>query len=380
MVGKPLPGRPYALRACACARHSLNSRDNTIMVSPRFFLVFLVSVTTPMVNGFQTNRHRLRSDIFDNNVWLMGEKFLDYSTDCETLNFMTLSPNGSVFTFYDLVEGIPEAHFHLSPPGYKIKVAMLNEEQQDEVVVILQEYHMTILRFGTFHTVSIPVQRASSLLVVKALACVIPDVPGPTNITCVNAINLTVKNCSFLVQGGSQGYSDCMPIYHPTPLAFIVEPDYIHKFNVSNGCLQHVQDSPKPGQYHYGHHSWFSNNGTTLFLDNGLTVSAATLKPGAIFNASSNQSFSYNSFSQSPTKPYEILGLRTDISNRVIHYSWPQLEPVGSQNIPEPKKVKATIMSTHEVHSCSESAEYAVATYMVHGGSPQTGVAYLTFF
>ena len=358
-----------------------------LFISSRVVSIILVLLLHAATSSLHANSKRAlrrfpkgNTDIFDNNVWLMGPQFLDYSTDCETFNFMTLSPDGSVFTFYDLVEAIPEAHFNLTLPGYKIRLAMLNEEQQDEIVVILHEFHMTILRFGTFYTFPIPVKRASSLFVVKNLVCVIPDVTGTTPITCVHAIKRTVKNCSFPVEGGSLGYSDRRPIYNPTPLAFVVESDVVHKFNVSDECLNHVEDSPRREGIQYGEHAWFSSNGTTLFLDTGLTLSAGALRIGPYFNGTPKLPFSYNSFSQSPQVPYQILSLHSDVSNMVFNYSWPQLEQVGSVKIPEPKKVKATIVTAHEVHSCAESAQYAVATYRTEKGELETGVAYLTFF
>ncbi len=78
-----------------------------------------------------------------------------------------------------------------------------------------------------------------------------------------------------------------------------------------------------------GNHIWYSYDGSRIFLDNGLTLTASStpqtdMQVHGDFNSSYTK-YQYNWFSQSGNSPYLIAGLRSDLNDTVLYYTWPHL-------------------------------------------------------
>ena len=292
-------------------------------------------------------------------------------------------------SYYTTVEMIRMIKLPLRLPGQLVAVAMLNDTEQDETVVVTHESHISVLHPGPYmKAIPYPVVNASSLFIVEHLACVTPA-SNPTtsaaHIVCVDLHKLTWKECPFPVHPDSFGYSDRQPWPNPMQqLAYVLDEGVsIHKFNVSDGCINYQMDNPNPGMYKYGNHAWFSYDGSRMFLDNGLTLSASNLQANGSFDSnSSHKAYQYKWFSQfSSVNSHEVIGLRSDMPNKVYYYSWPYLNLTRVDTLPtECPTVKTEgIVDTYSIHACDVDLVYAIVTYKTKSGE-KTGVAYMNMF
>ena len=301
------------------------------------------------------------------------------------MSVAAISSDSMSVSLYDTVETIRMITFHLHLPAQLVAIAMINDTEQDAALVVTHDSHISILRFGEFKTIPYPVANASSLFIVEDLACVTANsnqTIDMTNIVCVDVKKLTWKKCPFPVHPGSFGYSDRQPWPNPPQqLAYVLDEGVsIHKFNVSDGCVNYQMDNPNPGMYKYGKHAWFSYDGSRMFLDSGLTLSTANLQANGSFDSnSSHEAHQYKWFTQANS--HEVIGLRSDIPDKVYYYSWPYLNLTRVDTLPTkcPTVQTEGIVESHSIHACDKDLVYAIATFKTKSGE-KTGVAYMNFF
>ena len=157
--------------------------------------------------------------------------------------------------------------------------------------------------------------------------------------------------------------------------------DQLEKFVGSSTCL-YLTDHTNPDLgYDFGEHIWYSYDGSRIFLDNGLTLTASSdsdtdMEVHGDFNSSYAQ-YSYTWFAQSGNFPYLIAGLRTYISGTLNFYSWPYLQPNGTRPIPLPTKNAIGIYKSEQVHYCLENSVLVFSVYELLNGVFETGIAYI---
>ncbi|XP_064382941.1 uncharacterized protein LOC135331643 [Halichondria panicea] len=259
---------------------------------------------------------------------------------------------------------------------------MINEEQQDEVFVAVHEGYMSINRFGNFTIFPISMGKSSSLIMISNLACTTPA--HTTHILCVNVIKGTQKICKDDIPPGSHGYSDVCPRLQ---LVYIVTSDQktIFKFNVSDDCL--VLISKKSGN-DYGSVMWFSyNNGSTLFLSNGLALNAVELEAAGTLGGEDVGTVRYSSLSQLYSQAsqlggsrklltWPIMTIQNDVMNKVFYFKWSDLSSNGTETIPSPNGY--SIVRPISLQYCQMDFAYALVTYKREkDNSLRTGVAYI---
>ena len=313
---------------------------------------------------------------------------LCFYAGCDTTNVAAISQDSMSVSYYTTVEMIRMIKFPLPLPAQLVAVAMLNDTEQDETIVVTHDLHISVLHFGGLKTIPYPVVNASSLFIAEHLACVTPAANQTTNVTyivCVDLHKLTWKKCPFPVHPGSFGYSDRQPWPNPPQqLAYVLdEGRSIHKFNVSDGCVNYQIDNPNPGMYKYGQHAWFSYDGSRMFLDNGLTLSTSNLQANGSFDSnSSHEALQYKWFTQfSKANSHEVIGLRSDIPDKVYYYSWPYLNLTRVDTLPTkcPTVQTEGIVESYSIHACDVDLVYAIATFKTKSGE-KTGVAYMNMF
>ncbi len=155
----------------------------------------------------------------------------------------------------------------------------------------------------------------------------------------------------------------------------------MYKFIVGDGCLNYTRTNPVFGEYDFGNHIWYSYDGSRIFLDNGLTLTASStpqtdMQVHGDFNSSYTK-YQYIWFSQSGNSPYLRAGLRSDLNDTGLYYSWPHLQPSTTKPIPLPKKA-TQILESEQVHACYENSLFVFSTYEMTSGVNETGVAYMT--
>ena len=159
----------------------------------------------------------------------------------------------------------------------------------------------------------------------------------------------------------------------------------IFKFNVSDDCL--VLISKKSGN-DYGSVMWFSyNNGSTLFLSNGLALNAVELEAAGTLGGEDVGTVHYSSLSQlySQTSQlggsrklltWPIMTIQNDVMNRVFYFKWSDLSSNGTETIPSPNGY--SIVRPISLQYCQMDFAYALVTYKREkDNSLRTGVAYI---
>lgn len=144
----------------------------------------------------------------------------------------------------------------------------------------------------------------------------------------------------------------------------------------------YVHDNSDFGYYDYGQHLWFVYDGSRIFLENGLTLTASNdemdMEPHGDFNAS-YETYHYSYFSQSSEYPNIIAGIRSDINSTINYYTWPYLKPIKTKSIPTPPQGK--VNGATQVHICGETyTTYAVVKYTFSDGTTKIGVVSLNTF
>ena len=302
------------------------------------------------------------------SVYLLGHHFEQYMFSCTTGMIAGLSQDRKSILFYN----IPKQHFvgevKLPLPGQLLKWS-----SDGDRLVIVHDSYMSVLQNGVLKTTPMPVVQSSTLVVVNELACVIPAFDWWV-IVCMNTTTLQIKVCPYQIYPGALAFVDDVKqwVY---AVDQDLKPQFMYKFNVLDGCLNFIEINP-----HFGKHLWFSNNGSRIFLDNGLTLTASSnpqtdMMAHGNFN-SSHGTYSYKWFSQSEKDPYLIAGLRADMNDTVVYYSWPHLKPIVSKEIPI---LENTVQSSSEqVHICNGGNVYVFSTYTTPDHGDETGVAYMT--
>lgn len=277
---------------------------------------------------------------------------------------------------YDVVEQIEMKSFPLPLPGEFVAIRMINESAQDEVAVVTHEGHMSILRFGEFKTIPYPVKKATSLFIVDKLACVIPSVNETvTNVVCVDVIDRTYKECPVQLAPASYGYSDRQPLNHPANIALVLSHPplaYLREYTAEDGCIKFLREGKNVWS---SSRAWFSYNGSQIFIDKGYIVPIDDLNMSeGYFFGSTN----YKWFSHFKDGDHRVAALRSGSEYKVFYFSWPHTDPADYDNVPIPANYD--IVTTDQVHACTQTLEYAIVTYKdLRNGQLQTGVAYLQF-
>lgn len=307
-------------------------------------------------------------------------RYPEVSTGCDTGgNVAALTADSMNMVLYDVVEEIRMKTFKLPMPGEFVAIRMINESAQDEVVVVTHENHISILRFGDFVTMPYPVKKATSLFIVKNLACVIPDVnQTAVNVVCVDVIEHSYKECPVQVAPKSYGYSDRIPHGSIKDIALIItpsDPAYLREYSVKDGCIEFLREGKNVW---HSSRAWFSYNGSLIYIDEGYIVPVNNLQMSAGYFYGS---LHYLWFSQFPDGDHRIAAIRSgsENSDKIFYFSWPHHDPADYDRVSIPPNYN--IVSTDQVHACSQDLEYAIVTYKdLRNGQLQTGVAYLKFF
>jgi len=123
---------------------------------------------------------------------------------------------------------------------------------------------------GDQKTMPIPVVRASSLVVVDHLTCLLSEIPEWTGFVCVNTTSFDVnyKSCfSSINIGGSRAFVSVKN------WVYVLNSAHLHRFTEQNGCLNYTRGSPFRIAKHevICDHIWYSYDSSRIFLNNGLT-------------------------------------------------------------------------------------------------------------
>ena len=247
---------------------------------------------------------------------------------------------------------------------------------------------MSINRFGNFTTFPVSIDKPSSLFMIENLACVTPATTS--NILCVNVVKGTQKLCSDKIPPGSHGYTN-LPTSSPSNsvLSYIVTPDQqeIMTFKVVDDC---VSFQGAVSGRNYGNNMWFSNNGTRIFLSNGLSLNGLTLSPNDTLGHEAIGKDTYTSVSQMYSNAMlreglvadgnrPIMALHDDVMDKVFYFNWPDLTANGTEAIPSPDGY--SIVRPISLQYCQSDFAYALVTYKRNRDSGlRTGVAYLKYY
>ena len=280
----------------------------------------------------------------------------------------SLSEDKKSILLYNIPKQQSVSEMKLPLPGQ-----LLRWSSDGDHLVIVHDSYMSVLHNGVLKTTPMPVVQSSTLVVINDLACVIPAFDWWV-IVCMNTTTFLTKVCSYQIYSGALAFVDTVKewVY---AVDQDLKPQFMYKFNVSDNCLNFIEINP-----HFGKHLWFSYDGSRIFLDNGLTLTASSnpqtdMKAHGDFN-SSHGTYMYKWFSQSEKDPYLIAGLRADMNDTVIYYSWPHLEPTFSEEIPILEDTAWT--SSEQVHICYGDSVYVFSTYTTPDHRDETGVAYMT--
>jgi len=264
-------------------------------------------------------------------------------------------------------------------PGQLLKWSL-----DGETLVIAHDSYITVMYNGDQKTMPIPVVKASSLVAVDHLTCLLSETPGWTGFVCVNttSFDLNYKSCfSSINIGGLRTFVSVKNWVY----VLSNHNNCLYRFTEQNACLNYTRSSPFRFSYVYPFsHIWYSYDSSRIFLDNGLTLTASSdpqtdMQVHGDFN-SSYGGYSYTWFAQSSISPYHVAGLRTNLPDTVNFYSWPYLQPIGSRPIPLPAKNATRIYESEQVHYCLEESVLVFCIYELLDGHGvfETGIAYVT--
>ena len=308
-------------------------------------------------------------------VFLLGHQFDQYDFSCRNKLFAALSEDKLSVLFYDVLNQSLVKEEKLNLQGQLLKWSL-----EQDVLVIAHDSYVTVLHISTgqMKTISTPVVFTASLVVVDGLACLFPTYGQWTNVVCVNTATLEVKTCAYSIYEGNVAATSVNNWVYSVDED--LSPQSMYRFIVANGCLNYTRQNPNFGQYSYGQHIWYSYDGSRIFLDNGLTLTASAdpqtdMTPHGDFDSSYGE-YNYNWFAQSIDSPYTIAGLRSDQNVTLNLYSWPYLTANGTRAIPLPKNATG-IYENEQVQYCLDSI-LVFTTYSMPGGVLETGIAYVS--
>ena len=219
-----------------------------------------------------------------------------YTYSCPANRLVALSADRKSLLFYDIVEkqSPNPASVNLPLPGELFTVSADGKR----VAVTHDSYVSIVQNHGDRHSIKtypISVVEASSVMIIKDLVCLIPAFDQWTYIQCLNMDSGATCTCSNNVYAGSLGFTDTAKNW-----VYVVDqglsPQSMHKYNISRQsttktlCLEYIHDNSDFGTYYYGRRLWFSYDGSRIFLENGLTLTASDdqqdMKAHGDFNAS----------------------------------------------------------------------------------------------
>ncbi len=314
----------------------------------------------------------LQEESINSNIYMIDEDLHTYTFSCATSQLVALSSDQKSLLFYDVNKWPPSPTSIVLPlPGELLQVS----EDGHYVAVTHDSYLSVVGKAHDLKTYSITVVKASSIVIIEGLACLVPAFDQSTNIQCLKMDSGNTSTCDYSIYAGALAFANVAKGW-----VYIIDqglsPQSMHKFSVSTKaqCLDYVHDNSDFGTYDYGQHLWFSYDGNRIFLDNGLTLTSSDdnsdMKPHGDFN-SSYEMFYYSYFSQSNMFPYTIAGIRSNTNHTVHHYSWPYLQPLDSKSIPAPSE--DAVYGAEQVHVCGNTT-YVIAKYRAPGKGTKIGV------
>ena len=310
-----------------------------------------------------------------------------YTYSCSINQLVALSADRRSLLFYDIKK--PESPDPPTPTSVKLPLPgelFTLSANGKQVVVSHDSYVSVILNHNHTHSIkTYPtlVIEASSVMIIEELACLIPASGQWTNIQCLNMDSGATCTCDNQEYAGSLGFADTVKKW--VYVIEAVDPQSLQKYNVSRQstaktrCLEYLSDkSDVDTRYDYGQHLWFSYDGTRIFLENGLTLSASDdnldMRPHGDFN-SSFATYQYSYFSQSFKDPYVIAAIRSDANSTIHYYTWPYLTPMSSKTTLIPAPPQSKVNGAQEVHICDDlDTTYAVVKYTFSDGTTKIGV------
>lgn len=348
----------------------------------------IISVPTGAALPITVQKPQVTNSIFLINI----TDVYSYTYSCSINQLVALSADQKSLLFYDIekLKSPTPTSVNLPLPGELFAISADGQR----VVVTHDSYLSVVRNHGHRHdikTYPISVVQASSVMIIEELVCLVPAFDQWVYIQCLNMDNGATCTCNNDVYAGGLGFADTAKNW-----VYVIDqelsPQSMHKYNLSSGqstgaktrCLEYLHDNPDFGTYNYGQHLWFSYDGSRIFLENGLTLSASDdnldMKPHGDFN-SSYETYQYSYFSQSTKNPNIIAGIRSDANNTVYYYTWPYLSLITSKTtvIPAPPHAKAN--GAQEVHICDDlETTYAVVKYIFSNSTTKIGVVGLSDF
>ena len=309
------------------------------------------------------------------DVYMLGHYFDQYEFNCEAGQLAAFSEDKRSLLFYDIVNRKFVMQKNLSLPG-----ELLKWSADGSRLVVTHDSYITVLYNGTMKITPVPVVQAISVVILDDLACLVPAFDQWVYMTCMNMTTQNVQTCTYQVYAGSLAFADPAKgwVYM---MDEELEPQSMYKFNSVDGCLSYIGQNPDFGEFTFGSHIWYSYDGSRIFLDNGMSLTASSnpktdMQVHGDFNSSYGK-YHYTWFSQSLDDTHLITGLRSDKNDTVFYYTWPLLQFHGTKCIPLPKKATQVLMS-EQVHACSENSLFVFSTYGMADATKETGVAYMT--
>ena len=297
---------------------------------------------------------------------------------------VALSADQKTLLFYDVEKQLPSpTSVNLPLPGELFGMSADGKR----VAVAHDSYVSIVENSNRVKTYPVAVVQASSIMLVEELVCLLPAFDQWTYIECLNMDSGATCTCTNLVYAGSLGFVNTAKNW-----VYVVDqgvsPQSMHKYNVSrqpdgeSQYLNYVHNNPDFGTYDYGQRLWFSYDGSRIFLESGLTLTASNdeldMKPHGDFNAS-YETYQYSYFSQSSEYPNIIAGIRRDINTTINYYSWPYLKPIESKTTSIPTPPQGKVNGATEVHVCGETGTtYAVVKYTFSDSTNKIGVVTLS--
>lgn len=311
----------------------------------------------------------------NNRTYIISEDLYTYIFSCASGQLVALSADKKSLLYYDVEQQSLTTSIDLPLPGELLQLSADGRY----VAVTHDSYISLVSNHHALKTYPITVVEASSIVIIKELACLIPAFDQWTNIMCLNMRNGSTSTCDYSIYAGNLAFTNTAKgwVYSVDQG---LSPQSMHKFNVSSKsqCLEYIHDNSDFGTYEFGEHLWFSCDGNRIFLQSGLTLFSSDdkldMKPHGDFN-SSYESYQYSYFSQSPTSGI-IAGIRSDVNDTIYYYTSPYLQPMGSEKIPAPPQ--GAFNGAEEVHVCGKSdttdATYIIVKYIFPGEVTKIGV------
>ena len=142
------------------------------------FLVALLLTTMAVAQLY-------RPYLFDKNY------FKTFTFNCLSGLLVAFTPDEKGLTFYDPIEEHFIVTYNLTQPGYLVGIPDVGDR-----IVIVEENRIDVIS-GGLRTHAVPIGKASSLVLISDLACLVPaEGEGEGDVMCMNLTARHIRACS----------------------------------------------------------------------------------------------------------------------------------------------------------------------------------------